>query len=76
MGGICASIVYNMILKAGDCENMDPFKEGFVRTIVTFFEPGTTKMNDEWNRLYNESVSNATTMNATNLEDVRYKVLL
>ena len=66
----------NMILKAGEDDTIDPFKEGFVRTIVMFFKPGKTKMNDEWNKLYNESVTNATTMNATDLDDVRYKVIL
>ena len=49
---------------------MDPFKLGFVRTIVMRFWKGQSNLNSVWESQYNTTLANITTENATNLEEV------
>ena len=49
---------------------LDPFKLGFVRSIVMRFWKGETNLKEVWESEYNETLANSTTVNATNLEQV------
>ena len=61
-------------MKAGNDDGMNPgpFDAGFVRTIAMRFWKGNSKLNDVWQEMYNQTLSNGTTLNATNLEEVKY----
>jgi hypothetical protein len=61
------------MLLADEEEAMDPFSLGFVRTIAMRFWKGPHNLNDAWQEQYNITLANATTTNASNLEEVRLK---
>ena len=52
---------------------MDAFDLGFVRTIAMRFWKGLHNLNDVWEEQYNITRANASTVNASNLEEVRLK---
>ena len=61
---------------ADELEAMDPFSLGFVRAIAMRFRKGPHNLNDAWEEQYNITLANATTSNASNLEEVRLKKYL
>ena len=62
----------NRFLAADENEVMDPFKEGYVRTIAMQFKKGQSKLNDVWEAEYNVTNANITTRNASTLEEVTH----
>ena len=58
------------ILQATDENVLNPFKLGYVRSIVMRFWKGRRTLNEIWKDEYNITQSNITTANAPNLEQV------